>query len=246
VADGIDPVAVEALAKLMLDPTPRIKVGTRAKPGILIGKGPKIQAAAVFLESHGLIEKTDLIEPKSRQPLYRISSQGIAYVLENSEPVQLLREIKDGLQGFLLLRDRVETALKGIEQQQRILDVLFKRMTAPTIQQSQAPTIQQSPAPPLERIGNWLGAALKYVSEFQRSHPNQFCPLPAVYRSVAEPAGASLGAFSDGIRRLVQEGKLRLHPYTRALYTIEDEECALVAGKEIKYYAQYIDGHAAS
>jgi hypothetical protein len=50
----------------------------------------------------------------------------------------------------------------------------------------------------------------------------------------------TIGQFHDGLRRLVEKGQVRLHAFTGAAYTLQEDHLALVAGQEIKYYAESI------
>lgn len=235
VATTAESIALEALTRSMLNPTPCAMFGTKAKPGVFTSSGKGQKEAAILLETRGLVEKTDIVEAKGK-PLYRISAQGVTYALENAEPVQLMREIRDGLHQLILMRDRVNGALNGMEQQKKVLEVALQRITSPPVQQQPAGNGSTGVR------SEWIDAAVEFVKAFERQNPNQFCPLPEIFNNVAKPAGASLGIFQDGMRRLADDGKLRLHPFTRPLYTIVGEECALVAGQEIKYYAQFTAG----
>jgi hypothetical protein len=48
----------------------------------------------------------------------------------------------------------------------------------------------------------------------------------------------SIGQFHDGVRQLAAAGKIALHPFTGAAYQLRDEQYALLAGQEIKYYVE--------
>jgi hypothetical protein len=41
---------------------------------------------------------------------------------------------------------------------------------------------------------------------------------------------------------LVQQRRIRLHAFTGAAYQLQEEQFALVAGQEIKYYAERLAG----
>ena len=90
----------------------------------------------------------------------------------------------------------------------------------------------------LRQAPDWRVSALESLADYQRRHPYGHCPLPELFHRVAEPRGMSIGQFHDGLRRLVQESQIRLHPFTGAAYQLQEEQYALVAGQEIKYYAE--------
>ena len=79
---------------------------------------------------------------------------------------------------------------------------------------------------------------LVYVQQYRQSNPFGNCPLPVLYRQVAQPAGLTIGQFHDCLRALVANRKIRLHPFTGAAYQLRDEECAMLLGQEIKMYAE--------
>ena len=91
------------------------------------------------------------------------------------------------------------------------------------------------PAAPAD---DWLEEAMKYLEDHQRRNPFGNCPLPELYHRVAEPRGLTIGQFHDGLRRLVERRQVRLHPFTGAAYQLNEEQYALVAGQEIKYYVE--------
>lgn len=71
-------------------------------------------------------------------------------------------------------------------------------------------------------------------------------PLGELYRLVtsAEP-DISIGQFHDCLRELLAAGKIRLSPFTQALYQLDDGECCLILGHEIMAYAELAAGIAA-
>jgi hypothetical protein len=101
---------------------------------------------------------------------------------------------------------------------------------------ARTPAAAESPKP------DWLRGALEYLADYARRHPYGHCPLPELFHHAAVPASLTIGQFHDGLRRLVDEGKVRLHAFTGAAYQLQDEQYALVAGQEIKYYAERLAG----
>ncbi|MDA1012972.1 MAG: hypothetical protein O3A00_00795 [Planctomycetota bacterium] len=83
----------------------------------------------------------------------------------------------------------------------------------------------------------WLTAAVEFVRDYRRRNPQQTCPLPDLFRHVGQSNLISIGQFHDGLRQLVREQRLALHPYTGPMYQLKDEQYALLLGQEIKFYA---------
>jgi hypothetical protein len=87
----------------------------------------------------------------------------------------------------------------------------------------------------------WHAEALDYLLAYQARHLQAFCSLPDLYANVVARHGISIGQFHDGIRALVQAGQIRLHPFSGSRFALEREEYALVAEKDIMYYAERLD-----
>ena len=67
-------------------------------------------------------------------------------------------------------------------------------------------------------------------------------PGPPAYHGLAHerggrPSSSSLGQFQDTLRDLAAAGKIRLAPWTGAMYQLENPECCLLVGREIMAYA---------
>jgi hypothetical protein len=87
----------------------------------------------------------------------------------------------------------------------------------------------------------WRDEALAYLQAFQAQHLQAFCSLPDLYASVVQKHGVSIGQFHDAVRALVQEGQIRLHPFSGSRSALVREEYALVADKEIMYYVERLE-----
>ena len=81
---------------------------------------------------------------------------------------------------------------------------------------------------------------VSYIREYKRANPYGNCPLPTLYRTVAEPSGLTIGQFHDAVRGLVSARRVRLHPWTQAPYLLQDEQCGLMMGQELKFYVEVI------
>jgi hypothetical protein len=63
--------------------------------------------------------------------------------------------------------------------------------------------------------------------------------LPQVFERVrARKPDLTLGQFHDGLRRLQDERRIRLSPYTQALATLDDPRNALFLDREVKFYVE--------
>ena len=92
-----------------------------------------------------------------------------------------------------------------------------------------------------KRTESWYVEALQYLQAYQAQHLQALCSLPDLYVNVVVEHGVTIGQFHDGIRELVQNEMIRLHPFSGALSALERGEYALVKNKEIMYYAERVE-----
>jgi len=73
----------------------------------------------------------------------------------------------------------------------------------------------------------------------KQRNPYQRLTLPQVFERLrAKHPSLTLGEFHDGLRRLQDEKRIRLGPYTQALATLDDSRNALFLDREVKYYVE--------
>jgi hypothetical protein len=242
----IQQLILENLAKLIADPTPRLMSGTARNPGIFTGNSQAVKNAARLCEDNGWLEKTGQISGKGAKakPLYRLTAAGAQHVLANSKDLALLQASNNSLgetvAGCQKIQEQLQQVLLKVQQQQEITKALAQRLRPPDVSALVQSLKPVSPAPPQHATlpPVWLPQVLDYLREFKRRQPLADCPLPELYQQVAQPLGLSIGMFHDGLRQLVEQGKVRLHPFTGAAYQLQEGQYALVAGQEIKYYAE--------
>jgi hypothetical protein len=247
VAKAVDPrqLALQALSRAVADPAPKVLFGSAKAPGFFTGSGKPAKQAAQYCQDQGWLEGTGRFEGKgkSRKELFRVSPAGIKEALANSEPVVLLGDARSYLEqnvGHLrAIKTRIDETLPALEQHRQLVDRLLERLKPPELERLlQAPRPEALPGRLPTPPSDWLDAALDYLRDYRRRNPLGDCPLPDLFHHVAEPRSLTIGQFHDGLRRLVQHGQVRLHPFTGAAYTLKEEQYALVAGQEIKYYAE--------
>ena len=78
-----------------------------------------------------------------------------------------------------------------------------------------------------------MAAEQKQRNSFQR------LTLPQVFERLrVRHPDLTLGQFHDGLRRLQDEKRIRLAPFTQALATLDDPRNALFLDREVKYYVE--------
>jgi hypothetical protein len=243
---------------MLVDPAPKVLYGSKNKPGIFPSSSIATREAAQEGLNKGWLSPTGQFEGtgRSKKELYRITQAGVQQALDSAEPLVLVKESLTALQrnGKELenLRGAVEESLASFQKkigeslaslgsQKEMVTRLLDRLKPPDLgallQALPRPDTSQ-PSPPAD----WLNDALHYLADYRRRNPYAHCPLPELFREVAAPRRLTVGQFHDGLRELLGRGQIRLHPFTGAAYQLRDEEYALVAGQEIKYYAEPIGG----
>ena len=80
---------------------------------------------------------------------------------------------------------------------------------------------------------------LQHVQQHKRQSPLRPIDLPQLFRFARSRQPAlSLGQFHDLVRRLTEAGRIRLSPFTQAMYQLAEPECAMIIGREIMYYVE--------
>jgi hypothetical protein len=79
----------------------------------------------------------------------------------------------------------------------------------------------------------------QHVQQHQRQSSMRLLEMPQLFRFARsrEPA-LTLGQFHDLVRRLSDAGRIRLSPFTQAMYQLQEPECAMIVGREIMYYVE--------
>lgn len=98
---------------------------------------------------------------------------------------------------------------------------------------------RQTSAPAAVPADDWGQEVVRLVTEQKQRHAFQRLTLPQLFERVrARRPDLTLGQFHDGLRRLQDDKRIRLSPYTQALATIDDPRTALFLDREVKYYVE--------
>jgi hypothetical protein len=240
----------EALASLVADPTPKVLHGTGKTPAVFKGSSKGATDAAQLCIKNGWIKATGDFTGKgaSRKELYAITPDGVREALEHGDTPALLEQVRglvqanaDRLKALLGAADEVRNKVIELQReltgQQNILARILDKVKAPDIAallQKVRPTPDGLPS----AAEGWTEEALRFLAEYQRRHPSGWCSLPELYRRVAQPRGLTIGQFHDGMRELHRRGSIRLHEWTQSLREMTDEQCALLQGREVRYYVE--------
>jgi hypothetical protein len=235
-ADHSTPLILDALTKAMADPGGVLLHGNKRTPGLFSAGARAKEAAQRCLEAGYLRVLQRESKGKSAQEVCALTEKGLTYLLGQVSPKLVLEELVRTLQARQAqVADLVATAHQwqsGMEALQSAVEKVLRQ-----IQQPHPGTIV-GPAPSengSEALTSNLVAAL---TQWQASGAPGDCPLPELYCRVhAAEATLTIGYFHDSLRRLHEQEKIYLHPWTGPLYEIPEPPYALLVGHEIAYYA---------
>jgi hypothetical protein len=218
-ADRTVPLVLAGLSRAAAEAAGGPLHGTRAQPGLFAATAAGKQAARRCLDE-GLLR---VVEPAPRgRDLCAVTDRGLEFVLDHAGARAVLEDfirVLDGRQAqaaeLLAEARRMQAGLDALRANAERVLLHLQRQAQPA--------------------DAWEAAVLDYLA--RRSAAGD-CPLPELYRQacLAEP-GLTVGRFHDGLRRLCEQQRLYLHPWTAPLYDLPEPACALLAGHEVAYYA---------
>jgi hypothetical protein len=236
---------LDALTKAMAQPAGVPLHGNKKLPGLFTASASARQAAQRCLEDGYL--RVVHREPRgsSVRDFCALTEKGLAYVLSQLSPRQVLEELVHTLQAR---KAQVAELITMIHQWQAGLDSL-QITVEKALQQIQPPGNASVPGPSPSVNGRtdlksvpqqeaMTADLLATLGLWQPSGVPADCPLPELYRRTEPNAPAlTIGRFHDSLRRLHETGKIYLHPWTGPLYEIPEPPYALLVGHEVAYYA---------
>lgn len=241
-ADKSTQLMLEALSRAVAEPTGLPLYGSKAAPGLFAATAPARQAAEKCKEEGYLHVIRVETRGKSQREVCAITEKGLAWLLEQVSPRQVLEQLVQGLEAR---NDQVNELVAAARQSQASLDTL-KVTIQQVLSRLQQPTTPPAAAAAVNGLGQdpsangsetWLSAVVHHLADWQAHRQLEDCPLPELYRRARRLAPAlTVGHFHDGIRRLHEQQLIYLHPWTGPLYEIPEPALALMVGHEIAYY----------
>jgi hypothetical protein len=190
--------------------------------------------------------------------LCTITEKGLAYLLSQVSPRQVLEDFVRALEGRRTQADEMLHFAKrmqhGIEAMKTTVEKVLQQIcklegSAGTSSPSNLKALFAgflndgdarsggkgvSPVPSPGGDTALHDALLAELTRWQHSSATEDCPLPHLYR---QASARSIGQFHDALRQLHDLRKIYLHPWTGPLYDIPEPPYALLIGHEIAYYA---------
>jgi hypothetical protein len=188
----------------------------------------------------------------SPYPLCAVTEKGLALLLNQVSPRQVLEDFVLALEArrrqaddLLALAGRMQQGLDALKANaEKVLRQTYTPEAGPPggLKALFSSFLKETSTPP---PANGAGSAaelhaglLAELACWESSAASEDCPLSHLYRCAAAGApGLTIGHFHDALRRLHEQGKVYLHPWTGPLYEIPEPPYALLVGHEIAYYA---------
>jgi hypothetical protein len=237
VADRSSQLVLTALSRAAADGTGVPLYSSKSTPGLFPTSALGKQAAQRCCDE-GYLQQ--LPEGTARSPRCALTDKGRAYLFSQVSPRQVLEDFVRALES----REAQLAGVSGLVRQVQASFEALRANVAPVLEQlrqggptglnglfqqfhNDTPNTTDPTAPLLAALERWSGSSAA-----------DDCPLPELFRQVQGSCpGLSLGAFHDCLRRLQDEGRLYLHPWTGPLYDMPEPACALLVGHTVDYYA---------
>jgi hypothetical protein len=221
-------LVVSALRRCVAEPEPAPLHGTRTTPGLFAATPSARQAAQRSLEEGYLRVVHTETRGKTSQELCSLTDKGLSWLLQHASARQVLED-------FIRAIEAREQQLGRIQAGLDVLRSNADRVLQHLLQQEQSAAAARSST---REAAAWEQIAISYLRGRQESAAGGDCPLPELYRHLqASVPGLSIGQFHDGLRRLLEQQQIYLHPWTGPLYALPEPPCALLVGHEVAYYA---------
>jgi hypothetical protein len=231
-ADQSHHLLLEALNRAVTEPAGLPLFSSKAVPGLFAATaaGRKI---AQLCKDQGYIRPIRT-EPRGKtvREICAISEQGLQFLLQELNPKKVLESLVSSLESR-------RAQLQELVGQVGRMQASFEALKAHAARVLEEIGKRASPAPHgANGADPWLPSALEFLRGRDESKSLEDCSLPELFAAMrAKKPGLTIGQFHDGLRRLVEQQCIFLHPWTGPLYEIPQPALALMVGHEIAYYA---------
>jgi hypothetical protein len=213
--------------------------------GLFASKSGLIGEAAALAIREGLLEyaRTE-IRGRFEFEWVRLTAKGVEYLYEHDSPRAVLGEMRDMLSaarsGIPVWQDEMLQSLERLasditaEMARYLakLDALTKRVDQALRRVEVSPDLSTS----LQAVVSWGVDAVTHLDRRAEGGATGECPLPELFGAVrTRHAGLTVRDFHDGLRRLADNGAVRLTPWNGP-GAIPQPEYALMAEGRLLYH----------
>jgi len=238
--DKSTPLILEALGRAAAEPAGLPLHAGKGAPG-LFATSAAAKLLAKRCKDEGLLRVVATeARGKTVHEICALSEQGLAFLLGQVSPKQVLEKLVHGLESH---QGQVAALLATAQHMQASLEALraLAEKISHQVNRPAAPkgaSAANGSAPASSGPDGWVADVLAHLQSWRSSAALEDCPLPDLYRAAQKNAPAlSIGQFHDGLRRLYAQHQLYLHPWTGPLYELPEPALALMIGHVIAYYA---------
>jgi hypothetical protein len=230
-ADKSTPLILEALSRAAAEPDGFSLFASRSAPGLFNGS-PAAKQAAQRCKDNGLLRtvRTET-RGKSVHELCALTEKGLAYLLDQANPKQI---IEDFIRALDATREQLSSVLAVVHGSLNSLESIRTITESIAAKSAAAVGLPPSTNGTLYRLDDILA----HLVCWRDSRASGDCPLPELYRQASgSMPHLTIGQFHDGLRKLNEQQRIYLHPWTGPLYDLPEPSLALLVGHEIAYYA---------
>jgi len=247
-ADASQSLLLEGLTHAAAEPGGVPLLASRGAAGLFAANAAG-KRAAVRCRDDGLVQvlRTET-RGKSSQEICAITEKGLALLLQEANPRQLLESFVEALDAR---RTQMAQLLDSARQSQDYLETL--RGHAEKVLAKLHRPCESSALFAIHKNGAngkhhetatvmvadpGAAAVLDHLRRWNDAARLGDCPLPEIFRVAKEAKpGTTIGQFHDLLRRLHEERRIYLHPWTGPLYELPEPAVALLTGHEVAFYA---------
>jgi hypothetical protein len=209
-------------------------------PASLFPTSTSAKKTAQFCKTEGFLHVLRT-EARGRgvREICAITEKGLAYLLTQASPNQVFGDLVRALHDQ---QGQIGELLKTVRQWQANNDS-FKSLVDKCLHQGDrnghlrsAPAVNGETVNPATSECKSLELEAQILSFLDKWQEAGDCPLPELHRRIGG-GHITIGQFHDELRRLHQEERIYLHPWTGPLPEIPEPALALLAGHGIAYYA---------
>ena len=232
-ADKSTQLVLDALTRAVADPAGTLLHGSKAAPGLFTRTAPAKQAAQRCKDEGYLHVLRTETKGKTAQEVCAITEKGLAFLLAQVSPKRVLEDFIRTLEARKGQIDQLLDTTRGIQANLDALKAAAEKVLAHVT--APAPVNR---GPSQNGSEDWLSTVIARLIQWHKSGQPEDCALPELYQRAKQAAPhLTVGEFHDGIRKLHEEERIYLHPWTGPLHELPQPVFALLIGHEIAYYA---------
>jgi hypothetical protein len=240
-ADKSTQSVLDALSRAVADPGGLPLFGTKKMPGLFTTTAAAKQVAQRCKDEGYLRVIASETTGKNVREICAITEKGLAYLLNQVSPKQVLEELVRTLEARQVQVGELVAAARqwqdGLNALRTTVEKVLQQIQNPG-QSAGSSTGVPGPTPSSNGSETWLADLVLHLTQWHTSGATGDCPLPELYRRAQRLSPSlTIGHFHDGLRRLHDQQRIYLHPWTGPLYEIPEPPYALLVGHEIAYYA---------